>query len=298
MCLSTILIGFCKPTGSSTNSPFSNPITLFWGCFVYGPILFWCRQQYTATHLHTVTHHNTPQHTATHCNTLQHIAAHCNTLQHTASHCITLQHKMHYHILQHTATYRNTMPHTAAHCNTLQHSATHCNTLQHTATHCKHHDWSLSGLSRCVKWVCGLFIRISHVTLVKQSHHTATHWNSLQLITTHCNSLQLTATHCKSLLYTLQHTTIGILVHSKKSVTGWQICIESRMQHVTFRKRASNFRVSLWKMTNKDSDSLSIMSLSAKEPVIIEFFCGKQPITIRYQIHFHHPVCLLTDALT
>ena len=103
------------------------------------------------------------QRTATHCNALQHNSTHCTTLSRytcqsiTAVHCNTrcnaLQHTLQRTAI-HAATYCNTLQHNATHCTpfsryifrsiTTAHWNTRCNPLQHTlrrtakhtATHC------------------------------------------------------------------------------------------------------------------------------------------------------------------
>jgi len=103
----------------------------------------------------------------------------------------------------------------------LQHTATYCNTLHYTATHCN--------------------------TL----QHTATHCNTLHHTATHCNTLQ----HTKARYDTLQHTASHCNTLRYNSKTGWPRCIECLTLQISVRKRATNYRAFLRKMTCKDKAS-------------------------------------------
>jgi len=176
------------------------------------------------------------QHTATHC---QHTATHCNTQQHTATHCNTLP--AHCNTLQHTATHCNTLQHTVTLCNTLQHTATHCYTLQHTATHSntlQHTATTKECINRCASY---------------RLWHSATHYNTLQHTATHCNTLQ-------------QRRNAYIGAHR----TGLRKCIGCLELLVSFRKRATNYRALLRKMTG--------------------LFCGKWPMKMRDAMRLWHLV--------
>jgi len=83
----------------------------------------------------------------------------------------------------------------------------------------------------------------THSMLIRQiQQHTVTHCNTLQHITSHCNTLQHTATHHKYFLIHQQHT-------------GWRKCIDYLKLQVIFRKRATNYRALLRKITYKDTAS-------------------------------------------
>ena len=165
-------------------------------------------------------------------------------MQHTASHCNTLYHTAtHCITLQHTATHCNTLHHTATHCNTLQRTTTRFNTLQHTATHC--------------------------YTLL----HTAAHCNTLHHTAAHCSTLQGSASHCN----TLQHMpcvarlfpqTIHMSSHSlhlNECTCGGHSskCIHISVAYCALKGGEDTY------------DGLTSRSLSAKEPLIIGFSCGK-----------------------
>ena len=62
---------------------------------------------------------------------------------------------------------------------------------------------------------------------------------------------------------------------------------------VSFHRRATNHRVLLRKMQNQDNCRF----LSAKEPLIIGFFCGKWPAKIRHPMHRRHPVSVVVEFL-
>jgi len=146
-----------------------------------------------------------------HCKTLRHTARHCKTLQHPSTHCKTLQ--------QHTSITRHckTLQDTARHCKTLQDTARHCNTLQHTATHCNN----------------------TLLSCLKSTHRAPLH-------------TKRTPTSARS---TLQHIATTHFQISQKYPAysslqgGWRGLIGCRQSQVIFRKRATNSRALLLKMT-------------------------------------------------
>ena len=92
---------------------------------------------------------------------------------------------------------------------------------------------------------------------------------------------------------------VFLLVSNRRSMcvysgTGWQRPIGCLKLQVIFRKRATNSKALLWKMTYKDKASYEstppCSSLSAKEPLITGLFCGKWPIKIRHPMNLRHPV--------
>ena len=149
---------------------------------------------------------------------MQHSATHCNAPQHIATHCNTLQTQLEAHQKAMASSDCNTLQHTATHCNILQHTASHCNILQHTATHC----------------------------------------NTLQHTATHCNTLQHTATHnWRHFAKPWLAATASLLRNPRVPAcdTGWRRLIGCLKLHVIFRKRATNYRALLRKMTEEDQAS-------------------------------------------
>ena len=83
---------------------------------------------------------------------------------------------------------------------------------------------------------------------LQHMQHTATHCNTLQHITKHCNTQQHTATHCNT-LQQQSHGYIGAHRTGSRKCTG---CLELL---ASFRKRATNYRALLRKMTYEDEGS-------------------------------------------
>jgi len=114
-----------------------------------------------------------------------------------------------------------------------------------------------------------------------------------------------------------------VLCSNGRKDTGWWRCIGCLKLHVSFHKRAINYRALLWKENYKDEaynwwlfcgkktikirhlgpfhvycvamggknmtskHALSCRSLSANEPSILGLFCGKKTIKIRHLEPFH-----------
>jgi len=140
---------------------------------------------------------------------------HCNTLQHTATRC---------NALQHTATrstHYNTQQHITTHGNTLQHSATLCNTLLHSTTLC-------NTLQHCTaRQTNTQHIRITHKVVCKERYVNGT------------QNLFFSSTH----------------FGTQNRRTGWHRVIECLKLQVIDRKRATNYKALLRRMTYKDKAS-------------------------------------------
>jgi len=122
-------------------------------------------------------------------------------------------------------------------CNTLHHTTTHYNTLQHTATHC-------NTLQRAVEDSTQLdTTRLPTTTLPLQ---TITHKTS------NSACAQETRAHAPKTLILRPHSCCS---GTRFASTGWQRLIECLKLQVIFRKRVTNYRALLRKMTCKDKAS-------------------------------------------
>jgi len=189
---------------------------------------------------HVFTHTFTLQRTATHCNTLKHAATHCNTPAVDVCRARTCTH---------TATRCNTLQHSATHCNTLQHAATPCNTLQHTATHhrplLKTHLQILVSKLQCAKMAGkgggGSFTKLRYVVLALQYPGSPELPGSSVRAFSEVFEIAPGNNSHKSTLHSLY--------------TGGRRLIGCLKLQVIFRKRATNYRALLRKMTYEDKAS-------------------------------------------
>ena len=116
-------------------------------------------------------------------------------------------------------------------------------------------------------------------------------------------------------IYTYMHTYTYIYTHSYAHTLCIRLdrCCTGCQRPTTylvglcliFRKRATNYRALLRKMTCKDKASYDstphctcvpplTCTCFAKEPLIIGLFCGKWPMKIRNLMTLRHPVCRMT----
>jgi len=242
--------------------------------------------KHTRTRMHAHARTRTHKHTHTctnveHTNRTKHSGWH--TSKHICNHFMVITHSR----LQHTATHCNKLQHTATRdtsaiiswwlhtqdCNTLQHTATHCNKLQHTATRDKSaivswwlytHDSSTlqHTASHCnTRHICNYFILITHYSqtcdIIESEWylsytHTAHHKTLYHIKVCH---LRLKMCSCVIIEQN------NIFLHSHRTLqhsvtrTGWRRLIGCLKSQVIFRKRATNSRALLRKMTYEDKAS-------------------------------------------
>ena len=123
-------------------------------------------------------------------------------------------------------------------CKTLQHTATHCNTLQHTATHC------VRITRQSVKSVHGT----THVCLCYRKNKYLRH-NAKN------NDSENGCVFVQKWIYLCRQKECVCDIIKSVSDTGWRRLSAFLKVHVIFRKRATNYRALLRKMTYEDKAS-------------------------------------------
>ena len=135
----------------------------------------------------------------------------------------------------------------------LQNTATHCNTLQHTATHCNTPQRiTMTNHTQSSRLLSCVFLKIN----VYASYHTHHVTQQCAMLCTFAGWIlrrarHHRATHCCG----CARVTLHIIAHA----TGWRRPMECLKLHVIFRKRATNYRALLRKMSYKNKASCESM---------------------------------------